>query len=44
MNRQLRDLKEDYTNVQTKETEMTQKKSDLEKQLEISEGETVTAK
>jgi len=44
VNRQLRDLKEDYTNVQTKETEMTQKKSDLEKQLEISEGETVTAK
>lgn len=44
VSRQLRDLKEDYTNLQTKETEMTQKKSDLEKQLEISEGETVTAK
>jgi len=42
--RQLRDLKEDYATLQTKETEMTQKKSDLEKQLEISEGETVTAK
>lgn len=44
VSRQLRDLKEDFTNLQTKETEMTQKKSDLEKQLEISEGETVTAK
>ena len=42
--RQLRDLKEDFINLQTKETEITQKKTDLEKQLEVSEAETVTAR
>jgi len=44
LSRQLRDLKEDYVNLQTKETEIGQKKSDLEKQIELSEAETVTAR
>merc|ERR1711892_839682 len=42
--RQLRDLKEDYTTVQGKETELAQKKGDLEKQLEVAEVETMTVK
>jgi len=42
--RQLRDLKEDYTTVQGKETELSQKKGDLEKQLEVAEVETMTVK
>merc|ERR1711970_1248539 len=42
--RQLRDLKEDYTTIQGKETELSQKKGDLEKQLEVAESETLTVK
>merc|ERR1719431_2047996 len=42
--RQLRDLKEDYTTIQGKETELSQKKGDLEKQLEVAEVETMTVK
>lgn len=42
--RQLRDLKEDYATIQGKETELTQKKGDLEKQLEVAEVETMTVK
>jgi len=42
--RQLRDLKEDYATIQGKETELSQKKFDLEKQLEVAESETLTVK
>merc|ERR1719445_2130528 len=42
--RQLRDLKEDFTTVQGKETELLQKKEVLEKQLEVAEVETATVR
>ena len=44
LQRQLRDLKEDYATLQQKETESHSKKNELEKQMEISEAEIVTAK
>ena len=44
LQRQLRDLKEDYATHQQKETESHSKKNELEKQMEISEAEIVTAK
>merc|ERR1712200_96782 len=42
--RQLRDVKEEFATLQVKETELSQKKFDLEKQLEVSEAETLTVK
>jgi len=42
--RQLRDLKEDYATIQGKETELSHKKFDLEKQLEVAEAETLTVR
>jgi len=42
--RQMRDLKEDLSNVQSKEQEASHKKSELEKQLELAETETQTVK
>ena len=39
-----RDLREEVANVQTREMELSHKKSDLEKQLELSEAETLTVK
>jgi len=44
LQRQLRDLKETYATLQQKETESHSKKNDLEKKLEVSEAETVTAR
>ena len=40
----LRDLREEMANVQSRELELSHKKSDLEKQLEVSEAETLTVK
>ena len=39
-----RDLREEMANVQSRELELSHKKSDLEKQLEVSEAETLTVK
>ncbi len=44
LQRQLRDLREDYATAQQKETEVNSKKNELEKQLELAEAETVLAK
>jgi myosin-18 len=44
ISRQLRDVKEEFSSLQVKETELSQKKFDLEKQLEVSESETLTVK
>ena len=44
LQRQLRDLREDYATSQQKETEVNAKKNELEKQLELAEAETVLAK
>jgi len=44
LQRQLRDLREDYATAQQKETESNSKKNELEKQLELAEAETVMAK
>lgn len=44
LQRQLRDVKEDYANLQQKETDFSAKRNELEKMLEVSEAETVTAK
>ncbi len=44
LQRQLRDAREEYATLQQKETEAAAKRSELEKQLEVSEAETVTAK
>ena len=44
LQRQLRDLREDYATAQQKETEVNAKKNELEKQLELAEAETVLAK
>eukprot|EP00088_Acartia_fossae_P001819 TRINITY_DN10714_c0_g1_i11.p1 TRINITY_DN10714_c0_g1~~TRINITY_DN10714_c0_g1_i11.p1 ORF type:complete len:874 (-),score=289.41 TRINITY_DN10714_c0_g1_i11:179-2485(-) len=44
LSRQLRDVKEEFATLQVKETELSQKKFDLEKQLEVSEAETLTVK
>ena len=41
---QLRDLREEVAGVQSREIELTHKKSDLEKQLQLSEAETLTLK
>jgi len=38
---QLRQLREDFAEAQQKETEANSKKNELEKQLELSEAETV---
>merc|ERR1712079_990706 len=38
------DLKEELSTLQGKEVEMNHKKSDLEKQLEVSEAETLTVR
>ena len=40
----MRDLKEEYANLQQRETEAHSKKNELEKQIEISEAETTTVK
>lgn len=37
--RQLRDLREEYALIQQKETEVNGKKNELEKQLEVAEAE-----
>ena len=39
-----RDLREDLASVQSRELELSHKKSDLEKQLELAEAETLTVK
>merc|ERR1712038_1756874 len=44
LNRQLRDLKEDYATLQGKEGDLHQKNGDLEKQLEVSDVEVMTLK
>ena len=44
LGRQLRDLREEVAGVQSREIELTHKKSDLEKQLQLSEAETLTLK
>merc|ERR1711983_235568 len=44
LQRQLRDLKEDYANLQQKEIDANAKKNEFEKSLELAEAETVTAK
>merc|ERR1719412_972092 len=44
LQRQLRDLKENYTSLQQKETEVNAKKNEYEKKLELAEAETVTAR
>ncbi len=44
LQRQLRDLKEEYANLTQKEAEVNAKKNEFEKQLELAEAETVTAK
>ena len=44
LGRQLRDLREEVASVQSRELELTHKKSDLEKQLQLSEAETLTVK
>ena len=44
LNRQLRDLKEDYATLQGKEGDLVQKNGDLEKQLEVSDVEVMTLK
>ncbi len=44
LQRQLRDAREEYASLQQKETEASAKRSELEKQLELSEAETVTAR
>lgn len=41
LQRQLRELREDYATLQQKETEANAKKNELEKQLELAEAETV---
>jgi len=41
LQRQLRELREDYATVQQKETEANAKKNELEKQLELAEAEIV---
>merc|ERR1712088_820281 len=44
LQRQLRDLKEDYAAITQKEIEVNSKKNEFEKLLELAEAETVTAK
>ena len=44
LGRQLRDLREEVASVTSRELELTHKKSDLEKQLQLSEAETLTVK
>lgn len=44
LQRQLRELREDYATVQQKETEANAKKNELEKQLELAEAETLLVK
>merc|ERR1712020_610961 len=44
LQRQLRELKEDYANLQQKETETNAKKSEYEKLHELAEAETITAR
>merc|ERR1711899_576852 len=44
LQRQLRDLKEDYATITQKEIEVNAKKNEFEKLLELAEAETVTAK
>merc|ERR1712106_121605 len=42
--RAMRDVKEDLSNIQSKEQEASHKKSELEKQLQLAETETETVK
>merc|ERR1712241_1372965 len=44
LNRQLRELKEDYTTLQGKEGDLIQKNGDLEKQMEVCDVEVMTLK
>lgn len=44
LQRQLRDLKEDYASITQKEIEVNSKKNEFEKLLELAEAETVTSK
>merc|ERR1719270_1415053 len=44
LQRQLRDLKEEFASLQQKEIEVNAKKNEFEKLLELAEAETVTAK
>jgi len=44
LQRAVRDAKEEYTGLQQKEIEVSSKKNELEKQLELSEAETVTVR
>merc|ERR1712156_1057195 len=44
LQRQLRDLKEDYATITQKEIEVNAKKNEFEKLLELAEAETITAR
>ena len=44
LSRQLREAKEDLSNMQTKHTDVSNKRQEIEKQLELSEAESVTLK
>ena len=44
LQRQLRDAREEFASLQQKETEASSKRGELEKQLELAEAETVTAR
>merc|ERR1719225_1196590 len=44
LNRQLRELKEDYATLQGKEGDLIQKNGDMEKQMEVSDVEVMTLK
>lgn len=43
-NKQLREMREDYSTLQGREAEWTQKRQDLEKQLELAEAETLAVR
>ena len=44
LERQLRDLREDHMTLQSRENDLIQKKSDMEKQVEVSQAEVLTVR
>ena len=44
MERKLRDLREDHVTLQSRENDLIQKKSDMEKQVEVSQAEVLTVR
>ena len=44
LERQLRDLREDHVTLQSRENDLIQKKSDMEKQVEVSQAEVLTVR